>query len=154
MFPRELEEAEPLVARQPALFTEVFYDVGIIDSRFFAELRDNKRIMGIRCAECNCVYVPPRISCRKCFSELKEWVEVSDTGTLLTYTIVYEPGVHQPMELPYAIGIICLDGADTGLVHCLGEVNPGQLTIGMQVQAVFRERREGNILDIKYFRPL
>ena len=154
MFPRELEETEPVVIRQPGMFSDTLFDVGVIDRRFFAELRDSKKIMGIRCPTCNRVYVPPRISCKKCFSELKEWVEVSDKGTLLTYTIVYEPGFHQPMEPPYAIGIILLDGADTGLVHCLGEVAPEQLRIGMRVQAVFKEEREGNILDIKYFKPL
>lgn len=154
MFPKEFEEAEPIAVREPALFSHVAYDVGIVDSRFFEELRDNKKIMGIRCPKCNCVYVPPRMNCKKCFSELQDWVEVSDKGTLLTYTVIYEPGVHQPMELPYALGIIALDGADTGLMHCLGEVDFGQLKVGMRVQAVFKEQRQGNILDIKYFKPL
>lgn len=36
----------------------------------------------------------------------------------------------------------------------LGEVDFDQLKIGMKVQAVFKEERVGNILDIKYFKPL
>lgn len=154
MYPKELEEAEPIIARQPSVLSEAIYDVGTIDSRFFAELRDNKKIMGIKCPTCNRVYVPPRVVCKECFHELKEWVEVSSRGTLLTYTVIPEPGIHQPMQPPYAIGIIQLDGADTGLIHCIGEAEFGQLRVGMRVRAVFKEEREGNILDIKYFRPL
>jgi uncharacterized OB-fold protein len=36
----------------------------------------------------------------------------------------------------------------------LGEIDPEQLRVGMRVQAVFQKEREGNILDIKYFKPL
>jgi uncharacterized OB-fold protein len=85
---------------------------------------------------------------------MSEWVEVSDTGTLLTYTITRYavPGI-QPLEPPFALGIIKLDGATSGLVHLLGEVNLNDISIGMRVKAVFREARRGNYLDIKYFRP-
>jgi uncharacterized OB-fold protein len=58
------------------------------------------------------------------------------------------------VEPPLVYGIIQLDGADTGLVHMLGEVEPEQLRIGMRVQAVFKEERVASILDIKYFKPL
>jgi len=130
------------------------YYAGPVGSRFFIELRDNKRIMGIKCPACNRVYVPPRSTCKVCFSKLEEWVEVSQEGTLLTYTVAYQPSPVQPVEPPVAYGIVHLDGADTGFVHLLGEVDFDQLRIGMRVQAVFKEEREGNILDIKYFKPL
>jgi hypothetical protein len=58
------------------------------------------------------------------------------------------------METPLVYGIIQLDGADTGFVHMLGEIEPEQLRIGMRVQAVFKEKRKASILDIKYFKPL
>ena len=43
-----------------------------------------------------------------------------------------------------------------GLVHHLGEVRPKDVKIGMKVKAVWKAEkdREGNILDIKYFRPM
>jgi uncharacterized OB-fold protein len=34
------------------------------------------------------------------------------------------------------------------------EVDFGQVHIGMRLRAVFKEEREGSILDIKYFKPL
>ena len=130
------------------------YSAGAVGSRFLIELRDNKRIMGIRCPTCNRVYVPARSVCKDCFAQLNEWVEVSDKGTLLTYTVCHQPNRVQPMEPPLVYGIIQLDGADNGFVHMLGEVDPEQLRIGMRVQAVFKDKREASILDIKYFKPL
>ena len=130
------------------------YSAGTVGSRFLIELRDRKRIMGTRCPTCNRVYVPARSICKDCFGQLDEWVEVSNKGTVLTYSIEYEPKPIQPVKPPIVYGIIKLDGADTGLVHMLGEADPEQLRIGMKVQAVFREEREGSILDIKYFKPI
>ncbi len=130
------------------------YSAGAVGSRFLIEMRDKKRIMGTRCPTCNRVYVPARSICKDCFGQLDEWVEVSDRGTVLTYTVCNQPNPVQPMETPLVYGIIQLDGADTGFVHMLGEVDPEQLRIGMRVQAVFKEQREASILDIKYFKPL
>jgi hypothetical protein len=81
-------------------------------------------------------------------------VEVSDTGTLLSYTVTrYPVPAIQPVEPPFALGLVKLDGSTSGLVHLLGEVDFNEIRVGMRVQAVFREKREGNYLDIKYFKP-
>lgn len=130
------------------------YSAGAIGSRFLIALRDKKRIMGTRCATCNRVYVPARSICKDCYGQLDELVEVSDKGTLLTYTVCNQPNPVQPVESPVVYGIIQLDGADTGFVHMLGEIDPEQIRIGMRVQAVFKDEREASILDIKYFKPL
>jgi uncharacterized OB-fold protein len=132
------------------------YSAGMVGSRFLIELRDNKKIMGIKCPTCNLVYVPPRSTCKYCFGKLSELVEVSPKGTLLTYAIAHQPNPVQPLEPPIAYGIVRLDGADTGLVHMLGEVDPKQLKIGMRVKALFKvkKERQASILDIKYFKPL
>ena len=132
------------------------YSAGAVGSRFLIELRDNKKIMGTRCPICNLVYVPARSVCRDCFGELSEWVEVSHKGTLLTYTVACESNPIQPVSTPIVYGIVQLDGADTGFVHMLGEVDPEKLKIGTKVKAVFKSKKErqGSILDIKYFKPL
>jgi uncharacterized OB-fold protein len=132
------------------------YSAGAVGSRFLIELRDNKKIMGTRCPTCNLVYVPARSVCRDCFGELSEWVEVSQKGTLLTYTVACESNPIQPVSTPIVYGIVQLDGADTGFVHMLGEVDPEKLKVGTKVKAVFKSKKErqGSILDIKYFKPL
>ena len=130
------------------------FSAGAVGSRFLIELRDKKRIMGMRCPTCNRVYVPARSICKDCYGQLDEWVEISDKGTVLTYATDYETKSIQPTGTPIIYGISQLDGADTGFVHMLGEVDPEQLRVGMRVQAVFQKEREGSILDIKYFKPL
>lgn len=151
MYPEELEKAEPITTTQGVVLGDVEFDVGEIGTRFFRELRDNKRIMGIRCGTCGTVYVPPRNTCRECFEKLEDWVEVGSGGTLETFTVVHTPVAHQPAELPYVLGIIKLDGADTGLVHLVWAEDLGELEPGMRLEAVFREERQGNINDILHF---
>lgn len=130
------------------------YTAGALGTRVLTRLRDKKRILGMRCSSCNRVHVPARSTCKDCFARLDELVEVSNKGTLLTYTVVHEGNPCQPVEPPLAYGVIQLDGADNGFVHMLGGVEAEQVQIGMRVQAVFEEERTGSILDIKYFKPL
>ena len=130
------------------------YSAGAVGSRFLIALRDKKKILGTRCPTCNRVYVPARSVCKDCFGQLDELVEVSNRGSVLTYTVCQQKNQVQPVETPIIYGIIQLDGSDTGFVHILGGVEPEQMRIGMRVQAVFKEKREASILDIKYFKPL
>jgi uncharacterized OB-fold protein len=130
------------------------YTAGAVGSRFLIELRDNRKIMGTKCPACDLVYVPARSVCKYCFAQLDQWVEVSDTGTLQTYTVAGQRNGVQPVDPPIIYGIIQLDGASTSLVHMLSEVDFEKLVIGMRVKAVFSEKRVGSILDIKYFKPL
>jgi uncharacterized OB-fold protein len=136
------------------IFIPNTYTAGAVGSRFLIELRDHKKIMGTKCPTCDKVYVPARSICKYCYAQLDQWQEVSDKGTLLTYTVAGQPNGVQPVDPPIIYGIIQLDGATTGLVHMLSEVDFEKLVIGMRVKAVFREKRVGSILDIKYFKPL
>ncbi len=130
------------------------YFPGPTATRFFVEIRDRERIMGIRCPSCRLVYVPPESTCGRCFSKLDEWVEVGKEGRLQSFTATrYDLPVH-PVAAPILYGLIRLDGADTALLHVLGEVEPHALRAGMRMQVVFRKERVGNILDIQYFRPV
>jgi uncharacterized protein len=128
--------------------------VGALASDFFIGLRDNKKITGTRCTTCNKTYVPPKSVCGYCFNKLDKLVEVGTVGTLLTFTEVsYKETIH-PVSAPFIYGIVLLDGADTGMVHMIGEAKVSDLKAGMKVQAVFKDERKGNILDIKYFKPV
>jgi len=130
------------------------WSVGETGSRFFLEIRDNKKIFGTHCPMCNRTFVPPRKVCPRCFEKGMEWRELGDEGILMTYTIPhYHEDIH-PMNDLFAFGIIKLDGADTGFTHLLGEFQRGELRTGLRVRAVFRDQRKGNILDIKYFKPI
>jgi uncharacterized OB-fold protein len=151
----ETERLEPLIMND-RLDLPVWSCAGRIGTKFLIELRDNQRIMGLRCPKCKKVYVPPKMVCSKCSVPMDEWVEVRKEGTLETFTVVNEhySDFFQPKQPPYAVGIIKLDGADTGLCHFVDEVNPSNLKVGLRVQAVFRDKREASILDIDHFKVI
>ena len=132
------------------------YTVGAYGSRFLTELRDNKRMFGIKCPKCKRVYVPPKRICGFCFVETEEWVEVSGKGVLEGFTVVrfsfIDPATGKARPVPYGYGYIKLDGTDTYFFHFLEETDIKKLKAGLRVEPVFEDERKGSLLDIKYFR--
>lgn len=130
------------------------WSLGKAGERFFTELMDHKKVMGTKCRQCGRVLVPPRIFCEECFVEDMEWMEVSPKGSLVTFGDSYFSTEGKKLDEPWMLGIVKLDGCDGGLIHFIGETRPEEVHIGMPMEIVFKEKREGNILDIKYFRPV
>lgn len=133
------------------------YNAGYYVSKYLLELKDNKRIIGIKCPKCGKVYVPPRVVCGKCFAKNEDFVPVSDKGTVTAYTVVTvpytNPNTGEPKKLPFTCAYIRLDGSDSNIMHCLEEQDAKKLKTGMRVQAVFNEVRTGDhFSDIKYFK--
>jgi len=132
------------------------YYAGLMGSCFYKKLRDEKKILGVRCEKCDKVFWPPRSTCGQCFSKLSldSMVEIGPYGTLETFTMVtYREPVH-PRQAPLIYGIIRLDGADTGMAHFIDGADFEKLAIGIRVRPIFSETRNGNILDIDHFEPM
>jgi len=129
------------------------YTYGLAGERFFRAIKDEGRILGSYCPKCEITYVPGRVFCERCLSELDEWVDVGTQGEVHTYTLLYVDHDGNPLEHPRLVAFIRL--GDGGLIHNLGEVEPEEIFIGMPVEAVFKPQaeRQGSILDIAYFRP-
>lgn len=123
------------------------FAVGKTATRFFQLLRDEKQIYGLKCTSCGCVSVPPNSTCRKCGEAKGEWTPVSNGGKLLNWTGNVNSG--EPLT-----AIIQLNGADTEMVHRLGEYSKDDLKDGVVVEAVWAKERTGSILDINYFSPI
>ena len=111
--------------------------------------------MATSCRKCSNVWVPPRLRCPLCFSEIdqKDWVEVGPEGTLQHFTIVYYESETQPLKPPFAYGIIQLDGATRGFTHLVYGTKMEDLHSGMRLMPVFSQYPQGGILDIEYFTP-
>lgn len=129
------------------------YTYGLAGERFFRTIKEEGRIYGTRCHNCERTYVPATAFCERCLSELDDWVDVGTSGEVHTYTVNYLTMEGAVLETPEVIAFIKI--ADGGLIHRLGEINPNEISIGLPVEAVFleEENRKGSILDIKYFRP-
>lgn len=127
--------------------------LGETASRFFVELRDNKKILGKRDAKSGRVLVPPRAFSDQTLEPTTDWVEVGPGGVIETFTMVYETFQNLP-EPPYAFGFVMLNGADTaigGFFRGVDLADPAKaaekLAVGSRVVTKFAEDRIGDITD-------
>jgi uncharacterized OB-fold protein len=147
------EKVEPRVY-ESRIKVPYAWQAGETASRFLLSLKNEKKFLGKKCSRCAKVLVPPRKTCPHCFVPTGDWVDVSDEGVVETFTTVRRDTGILPTAPPFVYAVIKLDGADTGLVHLVGEVKPGETKEGMRVKAVFAEERTGKLLDVAYFKPV
>lgn len=143
-------ENQEIVKSYYKMEAEFVWSYGRI-SRFFRELKDNKKIMGTKCPKCGITFCPPTSDCPKCWVPT-EWVEVGPQGTLLHYTVIGLKPLFIKRDVPFTLGLIKLDGADTGLMCFVDETDLKILKNGLRVEAVFAEKREGYVTDIDHFK--
>jgi len=134
------------------------YSGGKFFSKFVRTLKEEGKILGIKCPSCKRTYLPPRPVCGNCYREMEEWVEVGPKGVLKAFTVGYykllDPSTGKPRPTPFGIGLIQLDGADTLLNHYLEETDITKLRIGLRVEPVWKEQMEGYLTDILFFRAI
>jgi uncharacterized OB-fold protein len=136
------------------------WSTGPYIGRTYREAQENKKIVANRCVQCKEVLWPPMQVCGRCKVEAGEdWVELSQTGTVMQYTyIVYpmwDPHYGAKHATPHPNAMILLDDG-VYIRHFLEETDAEKLKVGMRVEAVWKEdeeRGEGTA-DIKYFRTI
>ena len=121
-------------------------------SRFFRELRENKRVMGAKCTECGRVYCPPRGDCHLCYKPT-EWVELSGKGSIVSYTVQHYTTSTFIKKLPFICCYIKLDGTESLIMTNMEMDDVEKCKPGMRVEAAFRDERHGMVTDL-YFRPV
>lgn len=134
------------------------YTVGIAGERFFRALKDEGKITGTHCTECDVMYIPGRLYCEQCFAHLDDgaWFDAGTRGRVHTFTVMHIGLDGTPLETPRIVAFVAMGEADGGLVHNLGEVDPDEVFVGMPVEVVFRplNERTGSITDVLHFRPI
>ncbi|HEX9891805.1 MAG TPA: Zn-ribbon domain-containing OB-fold protein [Actinomycetota bacterium] len=132
------------------------WDTGVAISTYLRGLKEG-RILARECRTCRRILVPPRMFCEECFRPTDRWTEVADTGRINTFSICYVRWDMVALDPPEIPAVIEIDGATKGMgfLHKIAEVSPDDVTVGMEVQAVWRPEAErtGSILDISHFRP-
>jgi hypothetical protein len=95
-----------------------------------------KKLMAVRCTNCNTIVWPPRTICPRCLHDNFKWEQLQGKGQLLTYTIIHFPPTQFQAIAPYAVGIVkLLEGPQ--LPGMIRNVKPEDLRIGMVLQADF-----------------
>ncbi|GAA4395051.1 OB-fold nucleic acid binding domain-containing protein [Tsukamurella soli] len=99
------------------------------------------------------VHVPPLEFDPVTAAPLDEFVPVSDTGTVVTWSWCAQPVAGQPFDRPFAWALVRLDGADTALLHAVDVAGPAEMRTGMRVHARWAASPVGHIRDIEAFVP-
>ncbi len=126
--------------------------VGKVVGTFLAGLKEG-RILGIR-SRSGDVMVPPPEFDPVTAETLTELCDVSDTGTVTTWTWVAEPRAKHPMQKAFAWALVRLDGSSTSMLHAVDAGDEASMRTGMRVKARWREERAGMITDIECFVPV
>jgi uncharacterized OB-fold protein len=149
------KDEQEILSQKGAIEMEYIWPAGTSYERFLLALQDGK-IIGSRCKECGTVSVPPWLFCESCGLPTQDWPEVSPRGVLRAYTIVRKPMMLQPLEPPYAVALIRLEGTDTDLIHIIRPEHLEGIKPGCEVEAVWadKDKRESDIFAILGFRPV
>ncbi len=129
-------------------------------TKFFEGMRE-KKIYGTKCPKCGRVLVPARSFCPRCFVDMNEWLEVSQEGKLTSWSYTNYRFFGMPVEPPFISLLVRLDRTDADFLHLLAGFDLTDFDLvrktvrnGMRVRAAWKDKREGNIMDIKYFEPM
>jgi uncharacterized protein len=144
----------PVTILETPIRADFEFTAGVAQSRFLRGLSEG-RFLGQRCPVCSKVYVPPRGSCPTDGIALAEDVELGNSGTVTTFCVVNVPFQGQSIEIPYICAQILLDGANLSFMGLIQEIPPDQVTMGLRVEAVWKDRSEWGptMASVKYFRP-
>ncbi|HEY9032876.1 MAG TPA: OB-fold domain-containing protein [Pseudomonadales bacterium] len=123
---------------------------GPVMSQFFTELKDQK-VLGIKGSQGQ-VICPPLEYDPQTAESLSEFVALSDTGTVKTWSWVSQPLDKHPLQKPFAWALIQIDGADTSMLHAV-DADKAAMKTGMKVKIRWADARVGNIRDIACFEP-
>jgi uncharacterized OB-fold protein len=120
------------------------YTAGVAGELFFEWLKKGK-IEASRCDGCRISYLPPRMYCLECFSEVHSFIPIHDEGRVSAFTSL-EDGGHRYVYVTYP-------KVKGGILH---RVVSGKPRIGARASIVFKPERErtGSILDILGYKIL
>ena len=110
-------------------------------ARYWREIPQRYRLEAGKCKKCSRIAFPPRLVCPSCSSREFETVNLPDTGTVLTYTVIRVAPTPFSDEAPYAVAIVELEGG-TRLTAQLADCPLDSIKIGQKVKVEFRRIRD------------
>ncbi len=122
------------------------HSAGKLGTKFFAALRDDKKLLGWRTGTPARVMIPP-----KDLGMSGEWIEVGPGATLEAYAPnEWLQDIARPVEDGSCLALVRVDGADTSLLARVR--TSGALKAGQRLVSHFAEERKGTMNDF-WFEP-
>ncbi len=119
-------------------------------SLFFLGLLHGK-LKGTKCPKCGTVYCPPRAHCWNpaCKVEETKWIDMPLTGIIHTFTVQCLAAAPFEHMLPFSLGWVQVDGADTAICTML-HIPYKDMFIGQKVRMEFKPQKErkGDLMDM------
>lgn len=147
-----------ITAIESPVYLTYNFTAGRATTRFLEQIKKGKLVGQRRpdCPDCDNVYMPPRGACAACGMPTEEEVELSDKATVQSFTIVWIPIPNNPIQPPYVVANLVLDGANISFIHLMSECDNDAVRIGQRVQAVWKPEEEWGygMENIRYFKPI
>ena len=110
----------------------------------FIDYLEKGKVMATKCKDCGLVFFPPRADCYQCLTSNMEWIEVSGTGKLVSYSKLEFAPVGFGDDLPYAIAL--LDYGDFKVFgRIANDVPEAEIAVGMDMKTVANELPNGQL---------
>jgi len=110
----------------------------------FVDYLEDGKIMTTRCKDCGLVFFPPRADCYQCLSSNMEWVEISGSGRLISYSKLEYAPVGFGHDLPYSIAV--LDYGDFKVFGRIADNIPeSDISVGMEFKTVVNHLPNGQL---------
>ena len=143
---------DPVRSIRTPIRLEYDYRPGAAQSEFLRGLARGK-LIGARAGHDGPVYIPPRGADPRSARMLDEFVEVKDTGTVVTFSITRVPSPNIALTPPYAAISVLLDGAGLAFFHVLRGCALEDVRIGMRVRARWAAELRPDVWSIECFEP-
>jgi uncharacterized OB-fold protein len=147
-------DGEPVTMTVTPIRLRYEHTASAAESAYLRALADG-RLVGQRCPACGKVYIPSRGTCPADGVPTDSEVELPDTGTVTTFSVVNVGYPGQKVTPPYVAAAVLLDGADIAFQHLILGCDPGEVRMGMRVRAVWRPPGERGTTaeNISHFAP-
>jgi uncharacterized OB-fold protein len=152
--PSAADDADPVTMTITPVRLRYRHTASAAESVYLRGLAEG-RLIGQRCPACGKVYIPSRGVCPADGVPADSQVELPETGTVTTFSIVNVGYPGQRVAPPYVAAAVLLDGADIAFQHLILGCDPGEVHLGMRVRAVWRPaaERDTTAEAISHFGP-
>ena len=122
----------------------------MLSARIWRERGPRYRNEAARCNKCGKMHFPRRRVCLECGNRELEDCHMTDTGKVVTYTVIRVAPPDFGGHVPYVVAVLEMDDSTRIMVQVV-DVAPEDMRIGMKVRLEFRKiRQQGRSGVISY----
>lgn len=150
-----MSEQKPVEIIESPVYMDYTFAAGRATSRFLRSIKEGK-LVGQRSPKTGKVIVPPRGSDPESGVPTVEEVQLPETATVITFTVVYIPIPNSKVQPPFIVANLVLDDSDQTFIHLVSGCKNEEVQIGTRVKAVWKDQSEWDysLDNIAYFQPI